>query len=446
MSQADIVIFRCVKCGYKTGKPLMMCTNCGSIMHPDHEAGFRSSSEQGIWKYHHILPRVKRRITLGEGGTPLLKSRNLAGDSELFLKDEGRNPTGSFRDRAAAMIVSHAVSTGASVLVAATAGNMGVSVAAYSARAGLKAQIMVTRNVDPEKILLMRAFGAKVEVYGDRISSLHEKAVKASRRMGYYDATSVHNPLAYEGMKTISIELVDELGKAPNNVILPLGSGLTLLGVYHGFAELHEAGIIDRVPKLVGVESCSSPLYYELLYGNARTCREKPMPSLSYDSSPIQREVLDIIERHGEVELVDRREALRAAKLLSRREGLFVEPASAVALAGALRSGYTEGSVVLLTGHGLKGPGAYVRGSRLRTPTAVFPSSTKSMILSELHRKPGLTGYEVWKLLGIGITVQAVYQHLRDMEADGLVHSIISEGKRRYFLTNKGRELLVRIK
>ncbi len=434
-------MFRCTSCGEEYSLPIIVCPRCGGLVRPVFDWRWEPVRRHGIWGFSGALPDYDVRVSLGEAWTPVILSNRLFPEGEVYFKDEGRNPTGSFRDRAAAIIVSHATAEKYKTLILASDGNMGVSVSAYSARAGLKTIVYVPKNTDPEKILLMKAYGAKTIIRDKELDDLLVFVEKEARKKGYYNASSTYNTLSIEGLKTIAYEIYLDIG-VPDKLYLPLGSGLTLLSIYLGFRELLDHGLIDHIPLLVGVEMCGNPVYAVRVGFPVKHCREKPLPGLSYTRPPIIEHVSSVLEKYGDVIVVSRKKMLDSAKKLSRYEGLFVEPSSAVALAGALENEALEGRIViLLTGHGLKGPALYLRGSRLRE-TRIFPGTTKHLILETLSEYPGLTGYEVWKKLGLRITPQAVYQHLRELEEHGYISSKIIGDQKRYYLAGKARRLL----
>jgi len=427
-----LIINECTRCGFKSETYRgFYCPYCGGLMHPLHGFDFTIDKDGvGLWKFSPILPEPVNRISLGEGFTPLIKSTRLFREI-VFFKDEGRNPTGSFRDRAGALIVSDALDLSTKRIILASDGNMGASIAAYAARAGIPVTVYVPSWIDPEKIMLMRAYGANVIIQDRDLADLLDYVDRRAREEGFYNASSIHNVLSMEGLKTISIEVFQQLGRNPKTIIVPLGSGLTLISLYHGFTELLKTGLINNIPKLIGVETCGNPLYSSVLK-NTSKCGEEPLPGLSYRRTIIYEDVIDVIEKYGDIVVVKRRDVIEAAKKLSFSEGLFVEPSSAVALAGALSIGLDDYTVILLTGHGLKGPGPYTRITHRRS-TVIFPSSTKYMILKILKETPGLTGYEVWKRLGLKITPQAVYQHLRELRDQGYVKLIVVNGVKKYY-------------
>ncbi|MEM1877549.1 MAG: pyridoxal-phosphate dependent enzyme [Desulfurococcaceae archaeon] len=423
---------KCVKCGYlsiENRHPL--CPVCGSFMHPIHNLEQPIASKgYGVWRYSGNLPYFEKNLTLGEGATPLIKSSKIF-SNEVYFKDEGRNPTGSFRDRAASLIVSDAVECKAKRIVVASDGNMSSSVVAYAARAGIEVTVYVPSWIDVEKIALMKAYGANVIVKDSPLDELLEYVNKRSRKEGFYNASSTYNALSIEGLKTISFELWEQLGSV-SEVYVPLGSGLTVFSIYHGFQELKQLGLIDRIPRIIGVETCSNPIYSETLKSNVSKCSEEPLPGLSYRKPIIMEFVLEILDEYGEVVVVSRKEIIEAAKKAVRVEGLFIELSSAVSLAGAEKKGALDNSVIILTGHGLKGYSAYSKPSKAKMIN-LFPGSTKNLIISLLKEKPGLTGYDIWKNIGLSISVQAIYQHLHDLEKRGYIRSIYENGVRKYY-------------
>ncbi len=431
MSNGLVEVF-CRNCEYRSSVFRgFYCPLCGSPLEIRYSPRYSiAEGSIGVWRYSSMLPYIKNKVSLGEGFTPLIESSRLFSNT-VFYKDEGRNPTGSFRDRAAALIVSDALDQGARYLLLASDGNMGASIAAYGARAGLRVTVYVPPWIDDEKIMLMKAYGANILVRGKGLDELLRIVEKRSRRRGYYNASSTYNILSIHGLKTIAYEIYGELKRVPRTIVLPLGSGLTLYSIHKGFKELLDLGIIDRLPRFIGVETCGNPLYSSKLYSISR-CGEEPLPGLAYSKPVIMDLVVNIIQRHGEIYVVNRRKAVEAAKKLAWFEGIFIEPSSAVALAGALENGLEDYSVILLTGHGLKGPSIYSVASRSRS-TALFPGSTKRLILDLLREKPGLTGYMVWKMLGLKISVQAVYQHLHDLVEKGYLRVVVKNGLKHYY-------------
>lgn len=427
------LIFKCVRCGEAFSDIKMVtCPLCNGLLSPDIDLEFRiNEKERGIWRFSGVLPKFTFKITMGEGNTPLLESTRLFKGLNIYFKDEGRNPTGSFRDRIAPLLVSDALERGVRRLILASDGNMGVSISAYAARSGLRVTVYSPSWIEEEKALLMKAFGASLVLSDQSIDSLLDLVSRKSGKANIYDASTIHNPLSIEGLKTIAYEIFMEYKNPPDYVFLPLGSGVTFLGLYRGFEELVKLGLISRIPRLIGVEHCANPKYFQL-FKPVEKCRETLLTGLGYNQPYIMPAVREIIEKYGDVVVINTKEAIRAAKLLSKREGLFVEPSSAVSLAGFLKYGIWENSIILLTGHGLKAPVLYARPVRKRFSTP-FPGITKKMILEVISRKPGVTGYEVWKQLGMNITPQAVYQHLSHLVRMGYLDVKFEGGVKKYF-------------
>ena len=201
-------------------------------------------------------------VSLGEGGTPLHKAERLAktiGLKDLYLKDETRNPTNSYRDRAAALLTSNAIDHHLETLVCATNGNMGASLAAYSAKAGLNCHVIVPKVVDVGKLAQMLAYDAIIEEYGDIVDDSIRKAEALAKETGWYQATAELNPLVVEAQKTISYEIYEQFG-VPEWILVSMGSGGTIYSVWKGFKELKQLGLTKTLPKMVGVqpEGCAS--------------------------------------------------------------------------------------------------------------------------------------------------------------------------------------------
>lgn len=423
-------MFKCTQCGEVYTEPRILCPLCKGFVRAQFSRDKRECVKAGIWKYCSDLPPLSKIISLGEGNTPLIESTRIARELSVYFKDEGRNPTGSVRDRAASVIVSHAVSTRARKVIVVSDGNMAISITAYASRAGLKTTVYAPTWIDWEKALLVRAYGGKLIVEDKSIDVLVRDVEKRARGENAYNATSTWNTLSIEGLKTIAYEIVEQLGKAPRAIYVPLGSGLTYLALHVGFGELVEQGLIPSIPLIVGVEHCGNPKYAEY-FGLSSKCREETYPGLRYASPIIYDFVVNAISKSGQVLVVTSKETIKAAKTLALSEGLFTEISSAVSLAGFLRTPLDE-AVVLLFGHGLKSASSYTRPQRKRF-TEPYVGVTKRLILDVLRSKPGITGYEVWRSLGLNITPQAVYQHLKDLVEMGYARVTVKSGIKRYY-------------
>ena len=309
-----------------------------------------------------------RPVTLGEGATPLVDVDLDGVRARVWVKFEGANPTGSFKDRGMTVGVTMARLVKARVVVAASTGNTASSLAAYAARAGLRAVVVLPRSgVALGKLLQARLHGATVvEVDGsfDRAMSM---VLEAAREGPVYPLNSF-NPIRLEGQKTIAYEIVDELGRAPDYVVVPVGNGGNIAAIWKGFKELYEWGLLDRLPVMIGVQAeGASPLARAWESGSREPVwvdEPKTVASAIRIGRPVNwvKAFRAVEESGGLFVTVTDEEILEAQRLLARRVGLGVEPSSAASLAGLLKLhsdgflGEGEEVVLIATGHALKDP------------------------------------------------------------------------------------------
>jgi threonine synthase len=291
---------------------------------------------------------------MGEGHTPLL-----AVGPGVYLKLEFLSPTGSFKDRGAVALVAGAVVRGAERLIADSSGNAGSAIAAYAARAGLPCTVFVPERTSKAKQAQIRAYGAVVErVPGDR-TAVAERAAAEVERTGAMYASHVHDPLFVEGTKTFAFEVCEQLRRAPDSVLVPVGNGTLLLGCARGFGELHGAGVIERLPALIAVQSerCA-PLAEAWAQGLDAPveveAEETVAEGIAIPRPARGAEILAAVrESAGRVVSVPEAAIAPAARDLARR-GLLVEPTAAVVWAA--RDQATGTAVIPLCGSGLKSP------------------------------------------------------------------------------------------
>ena len=294
-------------------------------------------------------------VSLGEGGTPLLRAPRLSEElgCELWLKWEGANPTGSFKDRGMTVAVAKAAEDGADAVVCASTGNTSASAAAYAARAGLRAVVLLPAGgVALGKLAQARATGASLlEVQGS-----FDEALEAARelgRRGTHVLVNSLNPHRLEGQKTAAFEVVEQLGATPDALALPYGGGGNTRAYALGFAELGAS------PQLLAVQAAS---------------RDRTAATAIRIATPAHR---DQAEAAADVVTVDDDALLAAWRDLARLEGLFCEPASAAGLAGlrARRPAPASRVVCVLTGHGLKDPAAVDATAPPPVPVAPDPDA-----------------------------------------------------------------------
>lgn len=355
--------FRCTRCAQKyPGDVRRWRCECGAPFSLDDSLPFsREVIDTGIptmWRYRAMLP-VTEIISLGEGHTPLVEIE-LYGQ-KVACKLEYLAPTGSFKDRGTSVLVSALVEMGIRRVVEDSSGNAGASLAAYCARAGIEAHIYVPAHASPGKLAQIEAYGAKlIPIAGPRERSAQE-AQRAAER-GYY-SSHYWNPLPLEGIKTEAYEICEDLRwRAPEKVVLPVGQGTHLLGLYQGFRDLVEAKVIKKIPRLYGVQAMGCAPLYEASH---RRASMPPRPTVAEGISirdPIRgREVLEAVQATGGEMLAVTDEETLAARDIIARQGLYVEPTSAVAVAALKQLPlHLEGvTVTSLTGSGLKSPKGY---------------------------------------------------------------------------------------
>jgi len=452
-------MLRCIHCGTEFPVyPLRSnCEKCGGTLDfiadlPD--AGqVKFAGTQGFWRYRQLLPPVAHIVSLGEGATPLHKAERLAktiGLKELYLKDETRNPTNSYRDRAAAFLTSNAIDQGFETLVCATNGNMGASVSAYAARAGLICHALVPKIVDVGKLAQMIAYNAVIEESGNMVDDAIRKAFDLVKETGWYQATAELNPLVVEAQKTISYEINEQFA-VPEWVIVSMGSGGSIYSIWKGFKELKALGLTDSLPRMIGVQTDGcAPIVSKLKEGaSLRSCNSSTRALAILVGEPLQSDlaIKAIVESKGVAVAVSDAEILGAELLIAKLEGVFAEPASSAAVA-ALQKLKTDkipsdSSVVcLITGSGLKATDVLqALNKKQKTAGLGLAVSTKQKILKILSEKDSY-GYDLWKQLGQIMTRAAVYQHLNELSERGLVVGYEKNGKRFFRATEKGRKVL----
>lgn len=331
-----------------------------------------------MWHYESLLP-TKKIVTMEEGSTALMYSDRLAGELGLkngSLKYEGTNPTGSFKDRESSVVTSRAVEMGEKATTCISSGNAAASLAAYSAHAGLSCLVFTPADASIEKRKLIEYTGAKlVTVNGifedvwELVNREAEKDLSVSSKVYslFYDCNPALNCYRSEGDKTTAYEIFVELGSAPDWVIVPVGNGSNLSGMWKGFKELHDLGIASSTPKMVGVQiTDADPVTKAWQMGSDQSVRiEHPANSIAEgivakDSYDAPRALRAVYESKGMMTSVADGETLDELFALTRREGIFVEPTSATVLAAgkemreAGEIDEDEAVVFVMTGSGLK--------------------------------------------------------------------------------------------
>ncbi len=311
-------------------------------------------------RYRQYLPVTDRTpgLTLLEGNTPLIPASVISGDINLYLKFEGQNPTGSFKDRGMVVAVAKAKEEGSDTIICASTGNTSASAAAYAARAGMQCVVVVPDGkIAGGKLAQAVVHGARVLQLAGNFDQALKLVVELAREMGMALVNSV-NPYRLQGQKTAAFEIVDVLGDAPSFHILPVGNAGNITAYWMGYKEYRQAGHSTRLPKIIGIQAAGAA---PLIIGKPVERPETRATAIRIGNpASWQGAVAAKDESGGGFFTVTDEEILSAQRLLASKEGVFAEPASCASVAGFLKLArmgfFPKGSdvVCVLTGHGLK--------------------------------------------------------------------------------------------
>ncbi|MCK4663957.1 MAG: threonine synthase [Bacteroidales bacterium] len=301
------------------------------------------------------------------GNTPLYKVENFNNKKlhyNLFLKDDSQNPTFSFKDRASYLVSTYAKENNIDTIVAASTGNAGSSLAGICAAQNQKAIIFVPASAPKAKLTQIIMYGATIIPVEGTYDDAFDLSIAATKKYGWYNRNTAFNPFTIEGKKTVSFEIFNQLNKVlPDNIFVPVGDGVIISGVYKGFEDLLNLGIINKIPKIIAVQADGSSNIINNLNKKKFTSNHSKTiaDSISVDIPRNFYMTKDFLNKYnGESISVTDNEILAASKSLSKNIGIFTEPASAASFAGLLK--YYEqnkiennsNNIVLLTGSGLK--------------------------------------------------------------------------------------------
>jgi threonine synthase len=332
------------------------------------------------------------------GDTPMLEVHRLRGElamPRLWLKDDTRNPSGSTKDRASLLVVAKAAEYGFDTIAAASTGNAATALAAVAAAAGREAVLFVPESAPQAKLIQMLAYGARVVRVSDSYDVAFELCLAACERFGWYNRNTALNPFTIEGKKTAALEIATRLSpESPDAVVVPTGDGVILAGLAKGFADLEDAGLIDRRPRLVAVQPAGSAAIANAVRSGARSIEPVRDAASVADSLTVQAPrnamlaITRILQSGGGAVTVTDDEIVGAIATLARTTGVFAEPAGAAALAGLVRA-LEEGTidrdervVLLVTGSGLKDVPAAARSVELPDPVAPELEAVEELLRS----------------------------------------------------------------
>ena len=373
----------CVQCGRHYGTEVTYtCPDCGleGILDVDYdyELAARTLTREALatrapnhWRYREVLP-IDARAQLPHlqvGWTPLYDAPRLAaqlGVKSLKLKDDGRNPTASFKDRASSMGVVKAREAGKEIIACASTGNAASSLAGFSAAVGLKSFIFVPERAPEPKIAQLLIFGATVLRVKGNYDQAWQFCQSACEKYGWYNRNCAVNPYLVEGKKTVGLELGEQLsGDVPDWVVLSVGDGCTIAGAWKGLKEMHRLGFLPKLPRMLGVQAAgAAPLTAAFRSGEERLSpsgSDTLADSIAVGVPRNWRKALRAIRESGGTMInVEDAEILEAMRTTARLAGVFGEPAGAASVAGlgaAVRQGVVgrgETAVCVITGNGLK--------------------------------------------------------------------------------------------
>lgn len=396
----EAIGFRCGRCGatYALSEVRYVCPRDGpegtlDVLY-DYDrlrraldpARLREHPDRSIWRYASLLPLKPETLRRVEGAgalekvgwTPLYRAERTArrlGLRAVYIKDEGRNPTASLKDRASAVVVLKALEEGASVVTTASSGNAAAALAGMAAALGLPAVIFVPHTAPEAKVAQLRIYGAHVFLVEGTYDEAFDLTLAAAEAFGWYCRNTAYNPFTREGKKTAAYEIWEQLGgQVPDRVFVAVGDGNILTGLWKGFRDLAALGWIDRMPTLMGVQAEGSAVLARAWAQGREEVQPEP-PRTIADSIAVghprdARFALRAVRETGGAFLtVTDEEILAAMRTLARETGVFAEPSAAAAFAGlekAVREGQVDAAetvVVMSTGNGLKDIPSAVRAT-----------------------------------------------------------------------------------
>lgn len=382
-----MIHYLCRDCGaeYDVSSIRYLCPDCGATWQPGEPL-------RGVLEVHYNYAALGQKFNAAQpdwsawmpvekhwfpefpvGNTPFFQAANLRTSHRIWIKNDGLNPSGSLKDRASIMMVAEARKRGLKQIVCASTGNAASALAACCAAGGLQSIIFVPASAPIAKRVQMKICGAQViEVSGD-YDDAFAASIEYSRNHGTLNRNTAYHPFTIEGKKTAALEIFAQNGmQIPDYIIIPMGDGVIISGIYKGFWDLRQAGIINSIPHLIGVQSSGSDAIARYMergyYQNIHT------PDTIADSIAVKAPsncfmAADAIQKStGWAQVVNDDKIITAQRLLASATGIFAEPAAAAALAGYLateqRIPPQSQVVLLITGHGLKDVATAARGLR----------------------------------------------------------------------------------
>jgi threonine synthase len=359
------------------GKPLFAIVDLVAVSRPLQRETLRKR-DKSLWRYRELLPLPSHvePVSLGEGGTPLLRAERLADDVDLWVKDESLNPTQSFKARGMSVAVSMAKYLGATKLAVPSAGNAGGALAAYAARAGLEAYVFMPRDTPRANIVECRELGAHVTLIDGLITDCAAEIARHKAKEGWFDMSTLKEPYRLEGKKTLGYELAEQLNwQLPDVILYPAGGGTGLIGMWKAFEEMETLGwIAKKRPRMFAVQATGCAPIIRAFDAGEKNASEFPNAHTIASGLRVPKAIGDFLilnilrDSTGGAVAIDDEEMLRVAHDVGAKEGLFVCPEGAACFAALKllrregRIAPSERVVIFNTGSGIKYLEAYDRG------------------------------------------------------------------------------------
>jgi threonine synthase len=396
---SNAVGFQCVECArrFGVGEIEYVCEACGGNLDVLYDydratahfskAALAADHNFTIWRYRALLPIKSSSPVppLSVGWTPVYDCQSLASQfniKQLYIKDDGRNPTASFKDRPSALAVVKAREAGARIITTASSGNAGSALAGMCASVGMESIIFVPAHAPAAKIAQLQIYGAMVVLVEGSYDEAYDLCLEAARHYHWYQRSTGYNPFMTEGKKTAAFEIAEQLNwNMPDKVFVGVGDGCIIGGLWKGFCDLSRLGMIERLPQMIGVQSENAPAIVDATNGDG-VVREMPARTIA-DSINVgkprdaRKAIRAMRESGGCGVKVSDEEIIVSILELARATGVFVEPAAGASFAGFKKMCDTgaikpeERVLLMLTGNGLKDVDASRR--MLTNPLRVRP-------------------------------------------------------------------------
>lgn len=403
---SNVLGFQCVECvrNFSPTEVEYICPNCSGNLDVvyDYDGIRRQLTKESlaadrnftIWRYRALLPIENSSPVppLTVGWTPVYDCSSLAsqfGLRQLLIKDDGRNPTASFKDRPSSLAVVKAREAGAKIITTASSGNAGCALAGMCASVGMQSVIFVPASAPPAKIAQLQIYGARVILVEGNYDQAYDLCLEAGRRFHWYQRSTGYNPFMTEGKKTAALEIAEQLNwNVPDKIFVSVGDGCIIGGLWKGFLDLYRLGFIDRLPQMIGVQAEGAAAIVNAVNGDG-VVRNGPSNTIADSINVGQprdatKAIRAIRDSGGTGVRVSDAQIIWAISQLARTTGVFAEPAAATAFAGftqQIENGAISPSecvLLMLTGNGLKDVGAAQRA--VEPPMRIKPD------LSELGR------------------------------------------------------------